>query len=148
MESYDREAERVIHLVDVTPEMKKSVMEGQVMFRIKERKKQLEEAEKFIEESLQGKKRNKQFQITLPKNVTQRIKSVIGRDFDTHSLDANSFIHARKNHGVDGLKLTTKSIPLRNEDFKLAPYIMVAPDRVVRGMLIRLDENRYVLLNY
>ena len=39
MESHDREAERVIHLVDVTPEMKKSVMEGQVMFSIKDNKK-------------------------------------------------------------------------------------------------------------
>ena len=39
MESHDREAERVIHLVDVTPEMKKSVMEGQVMFNIKDNKK-------------------------------------------------------------------------------------------------------------
>ena len=38
MERHDREAERVMHSVDVTPEIKKSVMEGQVMFSIKDNK--------------------------------------------------------------------------------------------------------------
>ncbi|MBQ9719464.1 MAG: hypothetical protein IJV64_02095, partial [Oscillospiraceae bacterium] len=46
---------------------------------------------------------------------------------------ANSIVHSKKNHGVGGRKNTGSSIPLRDEDFKLAPYIMVNPDRVEKG---------------
>ena len=44
-------------------------------------------------------------------------------------------VHAKKNHGVKGQKLTNNSIPLREEDFRLAPYIMVAPDRIEKGSM-------------
>ena len=40
-----------------------------------------------------------------------------------------------KNHGVDGRKLTPNSIPLRQEDFSLIPYIMTAPDRVEKASM-------------
>lgn len=40
-----------------------------------------------------------------------------------------------KNHGVDGRKLTPNSIPLRQEDISLIPYIMTAPDRVEKASM-------------
>ena len=102
-------------------------------FMVKKRKDQLKKAERFIEESLKGKRRNKVFTIELPQRVINRIKSVVGDVFDSHNLSANGLVHAKGNHGVNGEDIDEKSIPLRDEDFKLAPYIMIAPDKVERG---------------
>ena len=57
----------------------------------------------------------------------------MGRDFVSHNITANGIIHALKNHGVGGKKLTEKSIPIRKEDAELIPYIMAAPSYVRKG---------------
>lgn len=41
----------------------------------------------------------------------------------------------RGNHGVDARKITGNSIPLRDEVFRFAPYIMTAPDIVEKGSM-------------
>ena len=113
-------------------EQGENVGEG-TRFMVKKRKEQLKKAERFIEESLKGNRKNKTFTIELPERVINNIKSVLGDVFDSHNLSANSFVHARNKHGVNGTEIDEKSIPLRTEDFKLAPYIMMSPDRVERG---------------
>ena len=92
-------------------------------------------AANFIAQSLKGKNQGRIFTIELPAVTINKIKQVFGRDFESHNISANSMVHARKNHGVDGKKIGTNSIPLRNEDFELAPYVMAAPDRVERGSM-------------
>ena len=77
--------------------------------------------------------RGKSFTIELPEYTQKMIRREMGRNFDTHLITANSIVHAKKNHGENGQKLTKSSIPLKDEDFTLAPYIMTAPDRIVRG---------------
>lgn len=89
----------------------------------------------FIEESVKGKKRDQIITIELPTSTIRKIRRVLGRDYDSHNITANSIVHARKNHGVDGRKITRSSIPLRDEDFRLAPYIMTAPDIVEKGSM-------------
>ena len=104
-----------------------------IRYSIPARLQQLNKAEEFIKSSIQGKRRNKSFKITLPTVVLKEIKKVLGRDFDSHNIDANSFVHAKKEHGINGQKNNMSSIPLRDEDFALAPFIMVAPDMVQKG---------------
>lgn len=95
----------------------------------------LEKAANFIAESVKGKKRNQRITIELPSTTIRKIRNVLGRNFDSHNITANSIIHAKKNHGIGGNKITNNSIPLRDEDFSLAPYIMTAPDVVEKGSM-------------
>jgi hypothetical protein len=78
-------------------------------------------------------KRGKSFTIELPEATQRMIRKVMGRDFDSHNITANGVAHAQKNHGVNGNKISDSSIPLREQDMELMPYIMVAPDYVRRG---------------
>lgn len=78
-------------------------------------------------------KRGKSFTIELPEATQRMIRKVMGRDFDSHNITANGVVHAQKNHGVGGNKITDSSIPLREQDMVLMPYIMVAPDYVRKG---------------
>lgn len=61
------------------------------------------------------------------------IRKVMGCDFDSHNITADGIRHGLKNHGAKGKKLTERSIPIRNEDAELIPYIMTAPDYVRKG---------------
>ena len=95
----------------------------------------LTKAEAFIEKSLKGEKAGKRFEIVLPRSTQRMIRNKMGRDYDSHNIFANGIVHSKRNHGVNGEKIDEKSIPLRDEDFKLAPHIMVAPDRISRGSM-------------
>ncbi len=59
----------------------------------------------------------------------------MGSDYESHSITSNSIRHAKKNHGESGIKNNINSIPLRDEDFALAPYIMTAPTRIEQGSM-------------
>ena len=78
-------------------------------------------------------KRGKSFTIELPETTRRMIRKVMGRDFDSHNITADGIRHGLKNHGAKGKKLTERSIPIRNEDAELIPYIMTAPDYVRKG---------------
>ncbi len=95
----------------------------------------LKNAEKFIAESLEGKHNGQRFEIELPQMTKRKIRAKLGKDYDSHNIFADGIRHSNKNHGVEGEKLSSNSIPLREEDFKLAPYVMTAPDRVERGSM-------------
>lgn len=77
--------------------------------------------------------KGKVFKIELPVNTLRMIHRVMGRDFESHNITSNGIRHGLKNHGVGGNKLTEKSIPVRNEDAELIPYIMTAPDYVEKS---------------
>ena len=89
---------------------------------------------------LTGNKRNKVFTIELPQATQRMVRNVMGRDFDSHNITANGIAHAKKNHGVNGTKLTENSIPLRDADFELIPYIMTAPSYVRKGTSDKTDR--------
>ena len=93
----------------------------------------LTKAANSIRNWLTGNKRNKVFTIELPQATQRMVRNVMGRDFDSHNITANGIAHAKKNHGVNGTKLTENSIPLRDADFELIPYIMTAPSYVRKG---------------
>ena len=69
------------------------------------------------------------------------IRKVMGRDFDSHNITADGIKHGLKNHGAKGKKLTERSIPIRNEDAELIPYIMIAPDYVRKGSILNGRES-------
>ena len=77
--------------------------------------------------------RGKVFTIDLPESTLKMIRREVGRDFDSHNITINGIIHGLKNHGVNGKKLTAKSIPIREQDAELIPYIMTAPDYITGG---------------
>ena len=108
---------------------------GNFRMMAQERIEFLEKTEKFIEESLKGKHRGQRIEVQIPLETRRKIRKAMGRDFDSHNIYANGIIHSKTNHGIDGEKLGSDSIPLSDEDFKLAPHIMVAPDRVVPGSM-------------
>ena len=82
---------------------------------------------------IKGNRRGRVFTIDLPESTQRKIKDAMGRDFDSHNITANGIAHALKNHGVGGNKLNERSIPLREEDMELIPYIMTAPDYVKKA---------------
>ena len=82
---------------------------------------------------IKGNRRGRVFTIDLPESTQRKIKEAMGRDFDSHNITANGIAHALKNHGVGGYKLNERSIPLREEDMELIPYIMTAPDYVKKA---------------
>lgn len=77
--------------------------------------------------------KGKVFTIELPVNTLMMIHRVMGRDYESHNITYNGIRHGLKNHGVGGNKLTEKSIPVRNEDAELIPYIITAPDYVEKS---------------
>ena len=93
----------------------------------------LEKAAKFISDGLKKNTRGRIFKITLPTSTIQKIRKAMGRDFESHNITINGIVHALRNHGESGLKLSNISIPLTKEDVTLAPYIMTAPDKVEKG---------------
>ena len=50
-------------------------------------------------------------------------------------MRGKSWRRCKENHGVDARKITGNSIPLRDEVFRFAPYIMTAPDIVEKGSM-------------
>lgn len=87
-------------------------------------------------------KRGKSFTIELPETTRRMIRKVMGRDFDSHNITADGIKHGLKNHGAKGKKLTERSIPIRNEDAELIPYIiMTAPDYVRKGSTLNGRES-------
>ena len=93
----------------------------------------LTKASKTIHDWRKGNKRGLSFTIELPKSTLRMIRQAMGRDFGSHNITANGIAHAHKNHGVNGNKLDELSIPIREEDLELIPYIMTAPDYVTKG---------------
>lgn len=93
----------------------------------------LDKAALTIREWVKGNVRGKSFTLSLPQRVENEIRKLMGRDFDSHNITANSLAHILKGHGEKGYRLTNNSIPLRKEDLELIPYIMVAPDRIEKG---------------
>lgn len=124
-----------VEVVNATPKMvEEALQQRDVQLQaVEDRLIALKKAENFVVESLQGKRRNKSFRLTLPNSTLRKIRAAIGRDFNSHNLDGNSFVHSKRLHGINGEKIDANSIPLSDKDFALAPYIMVAPDRVVKG---------------
>ena len=95
----------------------------------------LAKAAKTVKGWLSNNTRNKSFSVELPESTMRLVHNALGRDFNQHLITANNVAHAKANHGVQGKKLSEKSIPLRDEDFELIPYILTAPTRVQRGSI-------------
>ena len=95
----------------------------------------LTKAAKTVKGWLSNNTRNKSFSVELPESTMRLVRNALGRDFNQHLITANNVAHAKANHGVQGKKLSEKSIPLRDEDFELIPYILTAPTRVQRGSI-------------
>lgn len=87
----------------------------------------LDKAATTIRKWLSGNERGKSFEIELPQATREMVRSVMGRDFDSHNITANGIAHALKNHGVEGSKLNANSIPIREEDAELIPYGCARP---------------------
>ncbi|MCI6495026.1 MAG: hypothetical protein MR997_05900 [Bacteroidales bacterium] len=95
----------------------------------------LDKAARTIQNWISNGVRGKVFTIELPGAVLNMIRRAMGRDYNSHNITSNGIVHSMKNHGVDGRKPTPNSIPLRQEDFSLIPYIMTAPDRVEKASM-------------
>ena len=115
----------------------------------------LQKAERFIVEGLKSNRRNGHFLIELPAKVKRMVRNAMGRDFDSHVITIGGIRHGLKNHGVSGDKLSLRSIPIREEDAALIPYIMTAPDYVRKGSTLnnrdsvrfyKTLENGYVVV--
>lgn len=101
--------------------------------RLQARLSSLDKAAKAIHNWIARKAQGKVFTIELPEATRRMIRNVMGRDFDSHNITINGIRHGLDNHGVDGKKLNENSIPVREEDAELIPYIMTAPDYVRKG---------------
>ena len=130
--------EDISNLIKASYANLKSGAEGNVSgegtkFRAKWRKGQLDKASRTIRRWLENNTRGKSFEIELPKATLDKVRKAMGRDFESNNITSNGIVHALKNHGENGLKLTGISIPLSKEDVELIPYIMTSPDRVEKA---------------
>jgi len=92
----------------------------------------IEKASQFIKDVLDRKAKGKVF-IELPEAVDKKSERLLRHPIKSHSISANEIWHIKNNHGEGGRKITENSIPLRNEDIALLPYIMAVPDRIEKG---------------
>lgn len=92
-----------------------------------------DQTSQFIKDVLDGKVKDGKASIEIPERANRLAEKKLGHKIKTHSISANEVRHINKNHGTKGKKNTENSIPLRNEDIALLPYIMAAPDRVEKG---------------
>ncbi|MGN1220523.1 MAG: hypothetical protein ACI4TU_06270, partial [Candidatus Cryptobacteroides sp.] len=95
----------------------------------------LKKASDFILSFLKGKTKQRRSKLEIPKRANRLAERAIGHKINSHTINANELIHAKKRHGVNGTANTENSIPLRDEDFALMPYIMSSPTRVVKGSM-------------
>ena len=93
----------------------------------------LRKASNFILSFLQGKTNQYKTKLEIPERANRLAEKAIGHKINSHTINGNELVHAKKRHGVNGTANTENSIPLRDEDFALMPYIMSAPTRVVKG---------------
>lgn len=124
-----------VEVVMATPEMVQAVMGNENAERqaVNDGLSRLERISKIITGWLKNNTRGRSIEVELPVLTQRKIRAKMGRDFDSHVITANNVAHSKKNHGINGEKITDNSIPLRDEDFALMPYVMIAPDRVERG---------------
>ncbi|MGN1220175.1 MAG: hypothetical protein ACI4TU_04475, partial [Candidatus Cryptobacteroides sp.] len=87
----------------------------------------------FILSFLQGKTGQRSSKLEIPARANYLAEKAIGHKINSHTIKANELTHTKKRHGINGTANTEHSIPLRDEDFALMPYIMSAPTRVVKG---------------
>ena len=95
----------------------------------------LKKASDFILSFLKGGTRLRSSKFEIPERANRLAEKAIGHKINSHTINANELTHAKKRHGVNGSANTENSIPLRDEDFSLMPYIMSAPTRVVKGSM-------------
>ena len=118
--------------MEATDEMVEEVLRSERMI-VNSLLSKLDRTSKIISDWLKRNTRGRSIKVELPTSTQRKVRAAMGRNFNSHIITANNIAHAKKNHGIDGLKNTANSIPLRDEDFALMPYIMVAPDYVTRG---------------
>ncbi len=97
---------------------------------IQKRINQINKAVSAIRNSISTKQASKGVWIDLPIATRKLIKKKTGLEYDEYRIALTGVLHGKNNHGVGGHKIDETSIPLRDEDLELAPYIIVAPDDV------------------
>jgi hypothetical protein len=101
--------------------------------RLQKRLNNLSKASNAIKRWLAEGARGKVFTIDLPEATQRLVRRAMGRDFDSHNITIDGIRHGLKKHGENGTKLSANSIPIREQDAELIPYIMTAPDYVRKG---------------
>ena len=109
--------------------------------RLQKRLNNLSKASNAIKRWLAEGARGKVFTIDLPEATQRLVRRAMGRDFDSHNITIDGIRHGLKNHGENGTKLSANSIPIREQDAELIPYIMTAPDYVRPGSIKNARES-------
>lgn len=95
----------------------------------------LKKASDFILSALGGKTKQRKARIEIPERANRLAEEAIGHPIKSHAININELVHIKKRHGENGTANDANSIPLRDEDIALMPYIMAAPTRVIKGSM-------------
>ncbi len=93
----------------------------------------LKKASDFILSALSEKTKQRRARIEIPERANRLAEEAIGHPIKSHAININELTHIKKRHGENGTANDANSIPLRDKDIALMPYIMAAPTRVVKG---------------
>ena len=93
----------------------------------------LRKASDFILAALNGQTGQRKTKVEIPRRANRLAEDAIGHPIRSHSIGVNELVHVKNLHGENGTANDANSIPLRNKDIALMPYIMSAPTRVVKG---------------
>ena len=93
----------------------------------------LNKASNFILSVLKGQTKQRKAKIEIPEIANRLAEKTLKHPINSHSINANEIVHIKKRHGENGTANNSNSIPLRDEDISLMPYIMAAPTKVVKG---------------
>lgn len=100
----------------------------------------LQKAQNSIKRWLKNNSRGNKFTIELPDYVCNKVKNLLKRDVK-HQITIDGIIHGRKGHGKNGKKVQNGDFEIQDEDFDLIPYIMTAPDMVIKGSILNNRES-------
>jgi hypothetical protein len=96
---------------------------------------QADKVSQFIKDVLDRKHNRRVMYIGLSERANKLAERGIGHKIYSHKITEDEVRHINKEHGENGNKNGANSIPLSKDDIALLPYIMGAPDRVVKGSM-------------
>lgn len=95
----------------------------------------LKKASGFILSALKGTTRQRQARIEIPTRANRLAEEAIGHPIKSHIVNVNALVHIKNRHGENGTANDAASIPLKDSDIALMPYVMAAPTRVLKGSI-------------
>lgn len=121
-----------IHVVTDREEGQSVLNDAGFTVRMQSKLEKLRNAQSYIRDNLKTTSTGS-IDIEVPQWVNLKVSNLLRHKITAHAINIAYLNHAFNNHGIGGKKIRNTDIPLTKQDIELAPYILVAPDRIDIG---------------